>query len=283
MKTTKVLLMTALVIALSGCKFKKESERLQIENLNLSSQLAKCDSTQKEYLSILNEIETSLNSILPEGGTPEQRATEGDLRTTLYNSLTDVNNLLDENEKKYQSLRNSYYSKNAMVKDLETENEKLNLMTGRQDSTIKTMKDNIIALNGTIDEQNSKISDLISTNNAHKDTINLVTSSLNAAYFKAGNEIDLRDNNIILKTGGCLGFGRVNVLNPGLSRTNLEMLDIRERTTFTLDTDLKKVKFTIPRPTGSYEIKELNPGSVQLTVTDPLKFWEFSKYLVIAY
>lgn len=283
MKTTKVLLMTALVIALSGCKFKKESERLQIENLNLSSQLAKCDSTQKEYLSILNEVETSLNSILPEEGTPEQRATEGDLRTKLYNTLTDVNNLLDENEKKYQSLRNSYYSRNVRIKDLETENEKLNLIAGRQDSTIKTLKDNIIALDGTIDEQNSKISDLTSNINSHKDTINMVTRSLNTAYFKAGNEIDLRNSNIILKTGGCLGFGRVNVLNPGLSRTNLEMLDIRERTTFTLDTDLKKVKFTIPRPTGSYEIKELNPGSVQITVTDPPKFWEFSKYLVIAF
>ena len=283
MKTTKVLLMTALVIALTGCKFKKESERLQIENLNLNSQLTKCDSTQKVYLSILNEIETSLNSILPEEKTPEQRATEGDLRTKLLNTITDVNNLLDENEKKYQSLRNSFYSRNVRIKDLEAENEKLNLIAGRQDSTIKTIKDNIIALNGTIDEKNLKISDLTSKNNAQKDTINMVTNSLNTAYFKAGNEIDLRNNNIVLKTGGCLGFGRVNVLNPGLSRTNLEMLDIRERTTFTLDTDLRKVKFTTPRPTGSYEIKELNPGSVQITVTDPPKFWEFSKYLVIAF
>lgn len=283
MKTLKVLILTVFVISLSGCKYKKESERLQTENQNLTSRLAQSDSTLREYLSIINDIETRLESILAADETPEQRAIEEDLRTKLANTATAVNNLFRENEQKYQSLRNSYYSRNTKVKELETENEKLNLLIGKQDSTIKSINEKIAALNGTIDEQNSKISDLSNDITAQKDTINMVTNSLNTAYFVSGIESDLRDKNIIIKTGGCMGiFGRVNALNPGLNSSGLEKIDISERTTFSINSDLKSIEFITPRPSGSYEIKEVSPGSVEIRVTDPVKFWEFSKYLVIA-
>lgn len=283
MKTIKVLILTVLIIAISGCKYKKESERLQTENQNLTIQLQKSDSTQKVYQSIIDNVLIRLDSVLTANEIIKQMTPGQDLRTNLNKTVSAVNNLIEENKQKYQSLRNSYYARNTKVKELEGENEKLNLLLGTKDSTINSLNKNIAELNSNIDDQKSKLSDLSNTNRLQKDTIKMMTDRIHTAYYISGDEKDLRDKNIITKTGGCLGiFGRVDILNPGLNSSSLEKIDVREQTTFTINTDLKNMEFITPHPVGTYEITNVSPGSVEIKVTNPAKFWEFSNYLVIA-
>ena len=66
-----------------------------------------------------------------------------------------------------------------------------------------------------------------------------------------------------------------------LDKSRLEMIDIRDKTSFTLNADIRKLEFATTHSAGSYEIKEGDSGTVVINITDPEKFWEGSSYLVI--
>ena len=61
------------------------------------------------------------------------------------------------------------------------------------------------------------------------------------------------------------------------------MIDIREKTTFTLNAEKKHIEFITNHPPSSYELNESSTGTSLLTITDPAEFWRNSKYLVISY
>jgi chromosome segregation ATPase len=280
MKKSELLIMLFVISTLAGCKYKKEAEQLQMLNSNLTSQVAKSDSTLNEYISLINDIGNRLDSIVSVVEKPRQMAIEKDLRKRLNSAVTEINNLLKENQRKYQALR---YSTNSRVSVMETKIEDLNGLVEEKDSVINSLNLKITELKSEIEEQISKISSLTNENSSKTDTLDMMIKRLNTAFYIAGTEDDLKNSNIILKTGGFLGFlGRVNTLNPQLDKSRLELIDIREKKTFSLNTDLKNLEFITKHPAGSYEIKTTDPGSVLITVTDPEKFWEGSKYLVIA-
>lgn len=282
MKTAVLIILIFVTSSLTGCKFKKEAEQLKMENSKLTGLVAKSDSMLKEFQSLTNDLESRFDTILP-GGTKSGQAISKDLRTRLNRSLTELNNLLNEKEKRNQTLRNSYTSSNARVTKLEEEINELNLLIKEKERVIDSSNMRITEMNTMIEGQNSKISDLVEESRDKAKKLDEITNRLNTAYYITGTEKDLRNSNIILKTGGFLGFlGCVNILNPQLDKSKLEMIDIREKKTFTLNGDKTKMEFITQHPSGSYEIKEGNPGVVVITVTDTEKFWVGSKFLVVA-
>ncbi len=270
------------VISLTGCKYKRESEQLKISNQNLTANLAKSDSTLKANLMLVKEFETRIDSILSGGKKPGQMVSGTELKTRLDQTVNEVNDLLNDNKDKYQSLRNMLARANSsgLMKDAEIKN--LNALIVKNDSIVNSLNLKIEGLNNTIDAQSSEISNLTDESRTKSDTLTAITNQLNIVYYISGTKEDLIDRNVIIKTGGFLGFlGRVNILNPNLDMKVLEKIDMRQKTSFTLNATLKKIEFITHHPAGSYEIKEVNPGSVVLTITNPAKFWELSKCLVI--
>ncbi|HJZ40055.1 MAG TPA: hypothetical protein VJ203_06795 [Bacteroidales bacterium] len=279
MKTLKFLVLLLVICTLTGCKYKREAEKLETASQNLTSQLEKSDSTLNEYLLLSKDIESRFDSILSGGKESGQTVVDKELNTKLSQTLTAIINLMKENEKRYQALR---ISANSRASVREKEITSLTLLIEEKDSVIKSLNLKIAGMNTTMEDQISKISDLTNEKRDKDETLDMMTSQLNTAYYIVGTEDDLRNKGVILKTGGFLGFlGRVNNLNPQLDRSRLDMIDIQEKKTFTLNTDLKNMEFITQHPSGSYEIKEGDPGSIMITVTDPEKFWGGSKYLVV--
>jgi hypothetical protein len=102
--------------------------------------------------------------------------------------------------------------------------------------------------------------------------------------FIAGNEDELKNKGIIEKTGGFLGLlGRVNTLNPELDKNQLQEIDIRDKTTFTLNAEKKQIEFITKHHPSSYELNDSDNETSLLTITNPTEFWRNSKYLVITY
>ncbi len=283
MKRLKILILTLAVISLAGCKYKRETEQLQISNHDLVSKLAKSDSILKVNQLLIKDFETRLDDVLSGGKNPGQLASGEELRARLDQTITEINNLISDNQQKYQKLRNIYANANSRELMKEAEIKDLNAQIARNDSVIGSLNLKITELNSTVEEQVSKLLDLTNDIGNKNDTVAMMIRQLNTAYYYTGTTDDLRNKNIIIKTGGFLGFlGRVNTLNPQLDMSLLEKIDIREKKIFTLNTEMKKVEFITHHPAGSYEIKEVSPDSTVITVTDPDKFWEFSKCMVIA-
>lgn len=220
---------------------------------------------------------------MPGGKNPRELASGEELRTRLDQTIVEINNLIYGYEEEHKNLKNMYANANFREIKKKAEIKDLNAKIAKNDSVMERLNLKIKELNSKVDEQISKISDLTNENETKTGTVAMMTKRLNTAYYYAGTTDDLKNKNIIEKTGGFLGFlGRVNTLNPKLDISLLEKIDIREKKTFTLNTGMRKVEFISHHPAGSYEIKEVSPDSTVITVNDPDKFWEFSTCLVIA-
>jgi archaellum component FlaC len=268
MKTSKALVIFLTVVSLTGCKYKTMSEQLTIDKQNLTTQLAQSDSTLKAYQSFMNEAVAKLNTLTGKEGAEGQMAA-GDLPARLDQAIADITASLQETQNKYRAASGRYASANSKVKELEAEVSDLKVLVDQKDSLINVLNDKSAALAATIEEQSATIDEI---------------KGVNTAWYTTGAVKDLLENNIIIKTGGFLGMcGRVKVLSPSVNSGKLQKIDIREKTTFELKCALDDVEFITHHPSGSYQLQTVDTETVSLTITDTAKFWEASRYLVIAY
>jgi hypothetical protein len=284
MKTLGVLVVLFILTSLWGCKYKNEAIELQKQNQGLAIQLAKSDSMSNVYRTTLKDIEGVLDSIIPEDNTLDPAPVEKKLRARLTQKVNEINGLLLEKEKNYNSLNyrliksnNLVSEKSAMIEELNTEIREKENVNSNLNQTVKKNEKQIA-------EQSSQIESVIQEKQKLNEALETKTNTINSAHFIAGSEDELRNKEIIEKTGGFLGFlGRVNTLNPELDKNHLQMIDIREKTTFSLNAEMKKIEFITNHHPSSYEMKESSTGASLLTVTEPVEFWRYSKYLVITY
>jgi hypothetical protein len=280
MKTIKALILIMAVLSLTGCKYKTLSEQLEVEKQDLISQLAKSESTVKEYLSVMNDADAKLSALL--GQEAGGQAEAGELPARMAQAIADITAAMEETEQKYQSARNRYYNASSKVKALEEEVSELKVLVQQKDSLINVMNEKSAALAATIEEQAANIETLTGKNSEMEATISEITGNLNTAWYVAGTKDELISGNVITKTGGFLGFlGRVMVLSPSLSSSSMEKIDIREKTTFALKGTIDKLEFITLHPSGSYQLTTTDAETVTLTVTDPARFWEGSRYMVV--
>jgi len=284
MKKFKALFIFLIVIALTGCKYKTISEQLTIDKQNLTTQLATSDSTLKALQSYMNEAEAKLNALLGTGGAEGRQMAEGDLPARLDKAIADISASLQETQQKYKAASGRYASANNKAKALEAEVNDLKILVDQKDSLINVLNEKSAALAATIEEQSATIDEIKGVNSELETKIEEITGNLNTAWFTTGTVSDLMERNVIIKTGGFLGMcGRVKVLSPTVSSGSLEKIDIREKTTIELKCSLDDVEFITHHPSGSYQLRSVDAETVSMTITDAAKFWEASRYLVIAY
>ncbi|NQX90859.1 MAG: hypothetical protein HRT74_01730 [Flavobacteriales bacterium] len=109
----------------------------------------------------------------------------------------------------------------------------------------------------------------------------LLTSSLNQKWLLLGEKEELVDKDIIEWKGGFLGMGG----RPVLSKSDLPVgvltqLSGAQQTRIHIPGN--KVQFASHHPEGSYKIQQIE-DHLELTITDPSKFWRTSKLLALIY
>ncbi|NJO91720.1 MAG: hypothetical protein HC831_24200 [Chloroflexia bacterium] len=116
--------------------------------------------------------------------------------------------------------------------------------------------------------------------NANQNSIiQQVTNKLNTGHFVVGDSKELLNKEVIVKKGGFLGlFGRVKKLNPQFKPDEFKSVDIHSDTLIELTGD--KVNIVTVHPFNTYNLKDTN-NIKQLEITDPEKFWQTSRYLVV--
>ena len=283
MKTFKALVIFLTVVSLTGCKYKTMSEQLTIDKQDLTTQLSKSDSTLKAYQYFIKDAVTKLNALTGKEDA-EGQMTSSDVPASLDRAIEAIAASLQETQKKYKAASGRYANANSKVKELETEISDLKVLVDQKDSLISVLNDKTAALTATIEEQSATIDEIKGVNSELETKIEEITGNLNTAWYTTGAVKDLLENNTIVKTGGFLGMcGRVKVLSPSISSGKLQKIDIREKTTFELKCALDDVELITHHPSGSYQLKTVDTETVSLTITDASKFWEASRYLVIAY
>lgn len=282
MKKLATMCVLCILISLSGCKYKNEAYELQKQNQDLTTQLAKCDSLSNVYRSTLKEIEGAFDSVIPEDNalTPTGKK----LSTRLTSKLDEVDHLLLEKEKNIKALNYKLFNLNKKISEMTAKIEDLNSKNRELEKANLHLNKAVTKLEKQITEQSSQIESLILEKQKLNEALETINKAINSAYFIAGNEEELRDKAIIERIGGFLGFlGRVNAINPKIDINQLEMIDIREKSTFTLNAEKRQIEIVSKHHPESYELNDSSNGTTLLTITDPAKFWRSSKCLVITF
>ncbi len=281
-----LLLITGIAMLISSCgpDYKAEVERMMRERDSLMAQYDAKDSVINGYMQDISEIQTSIETLTQQeemlkGEGANNPEVSQDAKTRIMGDIEAIRQLIDQNKKKLAELQGRVRRSNVKVAELEKMIESLNTQLAMRDSSINALNENVLALNTTITNMQGTI-DTMRNDNANKAReISEKTSRLHTAYYTVGNYKTLRDKKVISKQGGFLGLGKQKTVVPDFNREAFTQIDLTATKTIELNT--KAAKLVSTHPTGTYTLKKENEKITAIEITDPEKFWQASKYLVV--
>ncbi len=287
-----------LVIALSSAVFfacdkqvnnEKEEEylnkitELEARQAELQNEVQEKDSAMMTFMKSIAEIERNLQEIRAremniELTQQEDDLSPNDLRNQISEDIAVIDRLIGENKRTISGLSTRLQQSNDKNQEL-----RVTMKALEKDLTqkIKEREYNITLLKDRLDDTQATVKDLMADVDSLVRTNKEKTIRLNTAYYVAGDYKQLKEEQILDKEGGFLGFlGRTEAVRDDFQRDKFTRIDIREKIFFPMEG--KDVELVTIHPPESYKIeKEEDSEKINLVVSDPEKFWESSKYLVM--
>lgn len=278
----KKLLMMACLAAfvLTGCNDGKNNvanNAAQADSLN--SIIAQKDSELNDMLGTLNEIEDGLNQINEaenrvvllkdgEGATKRQK-----LKEDVQFIATRMKQNKELLAKLQKQLANSSIQGDQLKKTIENLQKQLiekekQLQALREELDSKDI--HIAALDETINNLNTKTSNLTKESSKKTEVINAQDKQLNTAWYVFGTKKELK-NQHIMENG--------KVMTGNFNKSYFTKVDIREVSEIKLYS--KSAKLLTTHPSSSYTLVRDANKQYTLRITNSQIFWSTSKYLVV--
>ncbi|MEO9869851.1 Cbp1 family collagen-binding glycoprotein adhesin [Ekhidna sp.] len=278
-------------LAVVFVSMQEEKKELIVQSTQLEVELQERDSAYNEIIDIMYGVESKIekikqreNLIAEVSGSTD--FTEAD-KKQMVNDMGMIDSLIIQTNETVARL----------VAKLDNANINLNSFKNRVNQLSRELEDrqnSIAGLREELSEKDVVIADMsadlksleyrVDTQEQTIDTqitkISMQEDELNTAFFAIGTEKALVKDGLVSKEGGFLWFGKTNELDPNAEKEKFSEIDIR--TTNRVIVDAEKVNLITEHPSDSYEmIKEA--GVVKyIDIKNPDKFWEISKYLVVA-
>jgi predicted nucleic acid-binding Zn-ribbon protein len=275
-----------IVLLLASCqKYKREIERLSTSKDSVEGVVGQRDATILDYVSSFNEIQDRLDSIktvqkvmgvkLADGNTELQMSE----KEQIIDDINLLNNLIDENKKQLESLRQKLSSSNKKIGELEKMLENMTKQIEEKDFEIVALNTQLESMKFDISELNLRVTDLTAETNRKTETIEKQKDMMNVAYYCFGTKEELINNNVIEKAGGVIGLGKTLKIKDDFNRDYFLKIDIREFKDVMLM--VKKAELITVHPEGSYHFTGAEKSVESLVIDNADQFWGATKYLVI--
>ena len=283
LKSTVTIAVAALAIAFTTTSCNQaELEKLKEDNIKLQTELQAVedvnqlkDSTINDFFSAFNEIEDNLAIIREtEQGLKKQRV-KGELNSSvkdqIIGDINSINGLMAENREKINALNKKLKKANINVDQFEKMIANMETQLEQKEFEITDLRSSLANANSALSALNDLYIESVMENEAKQDEIL-------TAYYAYGSYKELRDNNVLTKEGGVVGLGATKTLKDDFNKEYFKKINIEETTS--INGLSEKAKLVSTHPTDSYSLVVSDKSSV-LNITNPAKFWEASKYLVI--
>ena len=277
----KLLMMACLAaFALTGCNDgKNNAANNAAQSDSLNSIIAQKDSELNDMLGTLNEIEDGLNQINEaenrvvllkngEGATKRQK-----LKEDVQFIATRMKQNKELLAKLQKQLANSSIQGDQLKKTIENLQKQLvekekQLQALREELDSKDI--HIAALDETINNLNTKTSNLTKESSKKTEVINAQDKQLNTAWYVFGTKKELK-NQHIMENG--------KVMTGNFNKSYFTKVDIREVSEIKLYS--KSAKLLTTHPSSSYTLVRDANKQYTLRITNSQIFWSTSKYLVV--
>ena len=285
MKSIVIPVVAVVAFALSSCVSRQVVVEVESRNDSLALVVSAKDSLINAVFADINAISENLALIKSrENLITVSEEEEGGRRPVeeIKNDIAAIDRLLRENREKIASLQHSasllrkanlrIEGLEKMISDMEKQlsGKRAEIESLREELTRKGVE--VQALTATVAERDSQVEEL------SNEKIEL-QNQLNTVYYIVGSEKELRDAQIINKQGF---IGRTLTVGSNSNIDSFTQADSRLLTE--VPVGKKKATVVTSHPEDTYQlVTDADKRVEKLLITDPVRFWESSKILIVSY
>ncbi len=288
MKKFFILLIFPLLFA--ACGNQAEEDRLQAQIDSLKAITDTDEGTISEFVQSFNEIQANLDLIKQKENIISVK-TSGDVeldasaKDEINSDIQAIYDLMAKNKKQLAYMSKKLRDSNSQSSELKKMVETLTVQIAERDAELANMQNHLEKLNIDIENLNDQVENLetnldsLGVENAdQQETISEQDQALNTVYYVYGSKKELKAQKVITSEGGFIGIGRMEKLMENFNTEYFQTIDLRKTKSISLF--CKKAEIVTSHPSGTYHFSGDDKVD-NLVITDPVKFWSVSKYLVI--
>lgn len=197
------------------------------------------------------------------------------------NDIKAIDRLLRENRAKIESLQRSaaqLRKANLRIDGLEKMIADMNRQLAEKKAEVEQLRESLVRMGDEV----KSLTEEVAVRSAEVENLSgekvELQNQLNTVYYIVGAEKELRDAQIINKQGF---IGRTLTVGRNSNFDSFTMAD--SRLLSEVPVVQKKATLVTSHPEGSYElVTDANKVVEKLIITDPVRFWESSKILIIS-
>lgn len=197
------------------------------------------------------------------------------------NDIKAIDRLLRENRAKIESLQRSaaqLHKANLRIDGLEKMIADMNRQLAEKKAEVEQLRESLVRMGDEV----KSLTEEVAVRSAEVENLSgekvELQNQLNTVYYIVGAEKELRDAQIINKQGF---IGRTLTVGRNSNFDSFTMTD--SRLLSEVPVGQKKATLVTSHPEGSYElVTDANKVVEKLIITDPVRFWESSKILIIS-
>lgn len=197
------------------------------------------------------------------------------------NDIKAIDRLLRENRAKIESLQRSaaqLRKANLRIDGLEKMIADMNRQLAEKKTEVEQLRESLVRMGDEV----KSLTEEVAVRSAEVENLSgekvELQNQLNTVYYIVGAEKELRDAQIINKQGF---IGRTLTVGRNSNFDSFTMTD--SRLLSEVPVGQKKATLVTSHPEGSYElVTDANKVVEKLIITDPVRFWESSKILIIS-
>lgn len=270
---------------LASCVSKSTAVKVEVQRDSLVTVVGEKDSLINAVFEDLNSISENLALIKTrENLISVAGETEGGRRPVaeINNDIAAIDRLLQDNKRKIASLQRAaaqLRKANLRIDGLEKMIADINAQLAEKKSEIAELRESLTRMGAEVENLTEEVA-VQSTRAENLTTEKLeLENQLNTVYYIVGPEKELREAQIIDKQGF---IGRTLTVNKTGNLESFTKAD--SRLLSEIPVGRKKVSVVTAQPADSYElVTDADKIVEKLLITDPVRFWEASKVLIISY
>lgn len=289
----KKVLVVILVSIVSFSCFDRKGSGNSTDMDALKAEMAEKDSLLNEVFTSLNDIAANLKTIRAREGIISDAVKGAEYRIGSVSAIKEgidvIDGLLIDNRKALSQLeaRAAELQKTgAQASSLQSLVSEMKAQIEERDKEISVLKVRLVELTGQVELLSGKVvelerdvEELEGEKEKLQDEVTVQIDNLNAGYYIIGARKDLMKKNIIYKSGT---VGRTLKVNENKDLDIFIRIDTRYFTDVMIGQ--KNVELVTTHPEDSYQLVMGERGVYSsLVITDPERFWEYSKILVITH
>ncbi|WP_295959436.1 hypothetical protein [uncultured Alistipes sp.] len=280
-----IVMALGMAFVLASCVSKSTAVKVEVQRDSLVTVVGEKDSLINAVFEDLNSISENLALIKTrENLISVAGETEGGRRPVaeINNDIAAIDRLLQDNKRKIASLQRAaaqLRKANLRIDGLEKMIADINAQLAEKKSEIAELRESLTRMGAEVENLTEEVA-VQSTRAENLTTEKLeLENQLNTVYYIVGPEKELREAQIIDKQGF---IGRTLTVNKTGNLESFTKAD--SRLLSEIPVGRKKVSVVTAQPADSYElVTDADKIVEKLLITDPVRFWEASKVLIISY